>query len=112
MVKELKNIEPEVSSEEAEEEPEVPWAKGQWWFVLVAIILIVLIFWIPNKFKEPSDIRGPGPSTNSSIPPLPDAQDKNAQDPSESAEKPSGGIVLPGRVTPPPIMSDGADEGK
>jgi hypothetical protein len=112
MVKELKDIKPEVVSEEAEEEPEVPWAKGQWWFVLVAIILIVLILWIPNKFKEPSDILGPGPSTDSSIPPLPDSQDKNAQDPSESAVKPPEGTVLPGHVTPPPIMSDGADEGK
>lgn len=112
MVKELKDVKPELASEETEEEPEVPWARGQWWFFLVAITLLVLIFWLPNKFKEPSDILGPGPATTSSIPPLPDAGDKNAQDPSESAEKPSEGSVLPGQVTPPPIMSDGSEEGK
>lgn len=112
MVKELKSIEPEVSTEETEEEPEVPWAKGQWWLFLVAITLIVLIFWLPNKFKEPSDILGPGPATTSSIPPLPNAGDKNAQDPSETAEKPSEGTVLPGKATPPSIMSDTSDEGK
>lgn len=112
MVKELKDIKPEVLNEGTEEEPEVPWAKGQWWFVLVTIVLILFIFWVPNKFKDPSDVMGPGPSTNSSIPPLPNPQDKNAQDPSETAEQPSEGTVLPGRVTPPPIMSDGTDEGK
>lgn len=110
MVKELKNVEPQVSEEETEEE--VPVAKGQFWYVLVAIVAIVGIIYLPIKFKEPTDVFDSKPAPTSSIPPLPNPMDENAQNPSESAVKPSEDSILPGPATAPPLFSGSSDKGK